>query len=101
MRRHAPVGTLAQIFTGARLWCALRGRAKTGRNRLEGRANRGALASLLQLVPSTQILFGTDFPPGGSSREVARLLADVRMFEASDLRAIDRENAVRLLPRLG
>jgi len=65
-----------------------------------GAANRGALASLLQLVTSTQILFGTDFPPGGSSSEVARLLAELRMFDASALRAIDRENAVSLLPRL-
>ena len=65
-----------------------------------GAANRGALASLLQLVTPAQILFGTDFPPGGSSREVAQLLADLRMFDASALRAIDRENAVRLLPRL-
>ena len=47
-----------------------------------------------------QILFGTDFPPGGSSLEVARLLADLRMFDAGALRAIDRENAVKLLPRL-
>ena len=65
-----------------------------------GAANRGALASLLQLVPSTQVLFGTDFPPGGTSREVAKALADVAMFDASAMRAIDRDNAVRLLPRL-
>ena len=65
-----------------------------------GAANRGAMASLLQLVTPAQILFGTDFPPGGSSREVAQLLADLRMFDANALRAIDRENAVRLLPRL-
>ena len=65
-----------------------------------GAANRGALASLLELVSPAQILFGTDFPPGGSSSEVARLLAELRMFDSSALRAIDRENAVRLLPRL-
>ena len=65
-----------------------------------GAANRGAIASLLQLVSPTQILFGTDFPPGGSSLEVAKLLAELRMFDASALGAIDRENAVRLLPRL-
>ena len=65
-----------------------------------GAANRGALASLLQLVTPSAILFGTDFPPGGSSREVAQLLADLRMFDAAAMRAIDRENAVGLLPRL-
>lgn len=65
-----------------------------------GAANRGAMASLLELVTSRQILFGTDFPPGGTSRQVAQLLAELRMFDASAMRAIDRENAVRLLPRL-
>jgi predicted TIM-barrel fold metal-dependent hydrolase len=65
-----------------------------------GAANRGAVASLLQLVTPAQILFGTDFPPGGASREVAQLLAELRMFDASAMRAIDRENAVGLLPRL-
>jgi len=64
-----------------------------------GAANRGAIASLQQLVPATQIVFGTDFPPGGTSAAVARTLADLGMFSAADLRAIDRENAVRLLPR--
>ena len=65
-----------------------------------GAANRGALASLLQLVPASQMLFGTDFPPGGTSLEIAKALADVGFFNESDLRAIERENAVRLLPRL-
>jgi 6-methylsalicylate decarboxylase len=67
---------------------------------LAGAANRGAIASLQQLVPSTQILFGTDFPPGGTSAAVARTLKEIGMFSDADLRAIDRENAVRLLPRL-
>jgi predicted TIM-barrel fold metal-dependent hydrolase len=65
-----------------------------------GAANRGALASLVQLVPSSQIVFGTDFPPGGTSAAVAKALTDVGLFSEIDLRAIDRENAVRLLPRL-
>ena len=65
-----------------------------------GAANRGATASLLELVTPSQILFGTDFPPGGTSRDVAQLLAELGMFNASAMRAIDRENAVRLLPRL-
>jgi len=66
---------------------------------LAGAANRGAIASLLQLVPTTQIVFGTDFPPGGTSASVAKTLREIGMFKDSDLRAIDRENALRLLPR--
>ena len=66
---------------------------------LAGAANRGAVASLLQLVPATQILFGTDFPPGGTSAAVAKSLSDMGLFSDADLRAIDRDNAVRLLPR--
>ncbi len=65
-----------------------------------GAANRGALASLLQVVASTQIVFGTDFPPGGTSAAAAKALADTGLFSESDLRGIDRGNAVRLLPRL-
>jgi predicted TIM-barrel fold metal-dependent hydrolase len=66
---------------------------------LAGAANRGAIASLLQLVATTQIVFGTDFPPGGTSAAVAKTLENIGMFSESDLRAIDRENALRLLPR--
>src|SRR5882672_3993030 len=65
-----------------------------------GAANAGAIASLLKLVTTAQVVFGTDFPPGGSSLDVARTLAELGLFSESDLRAIERENAVRLLPRL-
>ena len=65
-----------------------------------GAANRGALASLLQLVTPSQMLFGTDFPPGGSSLEIAKALAEVGIFSGGALRAVERDNAVRLLPRL-
>jgi predicted TIM-barrel fold metal-dependent hydrolase len=65
-----------------------------------GASNRGAMASLLELVTARQILFGTDFPPGGTSQEVAKLLAGLKMFDAAAMRAIDRDNALRLLPRL-
>jgi len=65
-----------------------------------GATNRGALASLLQLVPSSQVLFGTDFPPGGTSAEISKALAEVGFFNEGDLRMIERENAMRLLPRL-
>lgn len=64
-----------------------------------GATNRGALVSLLELVTTSQIVFGTDFPPGGSSAVVAKALAGTRLFSESDMRAIDRDNAVRLLPR--
>jgi len=67
---------------------------------LAGAANAGAIASLLKLVTTAQVLFGTDFPPGGSSLDVARTLAELGLFSESDLRAIERENAVKLLPRL-
>jgi 6-methylsalicylate decarboxylase len=66
---------------------------------LAGAANKGAVASLLQLVPPTQILYGTDFPPGGNSRDVLKTLAAIDMFSEADLRAVERDNAVKLFPR--
>ena len=66
---------------------------------LAGAANPGAVASLLKLVTTQQILFGTDFPPGGTGLDVANALVKLGVFSESDLRAVDRENAVRLLPR--
>jgi 6-methylsalicylate decarboxylase len=66
---------------------------------LAGAANKGAIASLLQLVKPSQIVFGTDFPPGGSAASAAAAIAATGMFSDADLRAIDRDNAVRLLPR--
>lgn len=66
---------------------------------LAGAANKGAVASLKVLVPASQILFGTDFPPGGTSLDVANSIAELG-FTESELRAINRDNAVRLVPRL-
>ena len=65
-----------------------------------GAANRGAIASLLELVSASQILFGTDFPPGGTNLALAKAVADLGFFKDGALRAIERDNAVRLLPRL-
>ena len=67
---------------------------------LAGAANAGAIASLLQLVTTAQVLFGTDFPPGAASVDIVKALSETRLFSERDLRAIDRDNAVRLLPRL-
>ena len=57
-----------------------------------------ALASLTKLIPVSQIVFGTDFPYRTAAEHV-KGLTDYG-FSASDLRSIDRDNAVRLLPRL-
>ena len=57
-----------------------------------------ALASLTRLVPASQIVFGTDFPYRNAAEHV-KGLADYG-FCASDLAAIERDNALRLLPRL-
>jgi 6-methylsalicylate decarboxylase len=65
-----------------------------------GATNRGAIASLKELVNADKILFGTDFPPGGSSESVARALRNIQMFSDGELRAIERDNAVKLIPRL-
>jgi len=51
-------------------------------------------------VSSDKIMFGTDFPPGGTSEAVARALRDLKMFSETELRAIERDNAVKLVPRL-
>jgi len=57
-----------------------------------------ALASLTRLIPVSQIVFGTDYPYRTAIDHV-KGLADYG-FSAADLQAIDRENAVRLMPRL-
>ena len=58
----------------------------------------GALAALVRVIPVTQVLYGSDFPfrPGGEANEG---LAQFH-FKPRDLRAIDRDNAIRLLPSL-
>lgn len=61
-------------------------------------AHPAALASLTQLVPATQIVFGSDYPYRTGEDHVKGLLE--YGFGAADLRAIERENALRLLPRL-
>jgi 6-methylsalicylate decarboxylase len=57
-----------------------------------------ALASLTRLIPVSQIVFGTDFPYRTASDHVKGLTE--YGFSAGDLQAIDRDNAVRLMPQL-
>ena len=56
-----------------------------------------ALASLTRLVDTSQILFGSDYPYRTGADHVKGLREFG--FSAADLRAIERENALRLLPR--
>lgn len=58
----------------------------------------GAMAALLKLVPAAQVLFGSDYPyfPPRAQLEALGALG----FTAAERRGIERDNAVRLLPRL-
>lgn len=58
----------------------------------------GALAALLSIVPPSQVLLGTDYPFRKPAEEIGGVGA--YKFSASELRAIERENALRLLPRI-
>ena len=63
--------------------------------------NPYTLPSFKKLVPTSHILFGTDFPlGGGSGLAVSKGLLDNGGFSETELHAIDRENALELLPRL-
>ena len=58
----------------------------------------GALAALSRLVSVQQVLYGTDFPFRDGAEANAGLAAF--RFKPRDLRAIERDNALRLLPTL-
>jgi len=61
-------------------------------------SNPSALGCLRSIVPVSQIMFGTDYPYRLGIEHVEGV-AGCR-FSASDAVAIDRDNALRLLPRL-
>src|SRR5262249_44950710 len=56
----------------------------------------GQLAALMKLVPGSQVLYGTDFPYR-TGLEAVEGLADYGFSEA-DLSAINRDNAMKLMP---
>jgi predicted TIM-barrel fold metal-dependent hydrolase len=58
-------------------------------------SNEVTIQALAKLVPVSQIVFGTDFPYRTGAEHVAGLAA---RFGPEDLAAIDRENALRILP---
>lgn len=59
-------------------------------------AHPGALASLMKLVNVSQVLFGSDYPYRTGEDHVKGLIA--YGYTDADLRAIGRDNAVRLMP---
>jgi predicted TIM-barrel fold metal-dependent hydrolase len=60
-------------------------------------ANAVTIGALAKLVPVSQIVFGTDYPYRTGAEHVAGLAA---RFGPDELKAIDRDNALRILPRL-
>ena len=56
------------------------------------------LAALMKLVPISQVMFGSDFPYRNGT-EAVEGVADYP-FSAADRRAIDFENAIRVMPGL-
>lgn len=62
-------------------------------------ANPVALGGLLQIVPISQLMFGTDVPYRTCLDHVTGLAGCG--FTPEEMRAIDRDNALRLLPRWG
>src|SRR5260221_2064069 len=57
----------------------------------------GALAALMKLVPVSQVVLGTDFPFRRAAEEIAGITS--YGFTVEDVRAIERDNAQRLLSR--
>jgi len=56
------------------------------------------LSSLMKLVPSSQVVFGTDFP-FLTAKSTAAELRETGLLSADDLRAIERGNAATLIPK--
>ncbi len=63
-----------------------------------GASSTGAMAALRDLAPATQILYGSDSPFVRAEAGLADLSRTP--FSADELRLIERDNALRLMPRL-
>jgi 6-methylsalicylate decarboxylase len=61
-------------------------------------SHSGALAALFKIIPISQVMFGTDFPYPGNDEVIAQL--NEWGFSIADRQAIDRDNALRLMPQL-
>jgi 6-methylsalicylate decarboxylase len=62
-------------------------------------ANRAAMSGLTAVIPTSQILFGTDYPYRTSIDHVKGLRSS-GVFTDAQLMDIERGNALKLLPRL-
>ena len=62
-------------------------------------ANPSALGCLKSVVPVSQVVFGTDYPYRQSIEHVEGIARCD--FSAEERRMIDRDNALRILPKLG
>jgi predicted TIM-barrel fold metal-dependent hydrolase len=60
-------------------------------------SNAVTLGALAQLVPVSHIVYGTDFPYRTAADHTKGVSA---YFKGDDLKAVDRENALRIIPRL-
>ena len=60
-------------------------------------SNAAAMSALKKVVPVSQIVFGTDYPFRTSLEHVDNLKS-CGVFNAAELRAIERENPLKLLP---
>jgi predicted TIM-barrel fold metal-dependent hydrolase len=60
-------------------------------------SNAVTIGALAKLVPISQIVYGTDYPYRTGLEHVKGLGA---VFAGADLMAIERENALRIIPRL-
>ena len=63
-------------------------------------SNKASMSALTAIIPTSQIVFGTDFPYRTSIDHV-KGLRDCGVFTDAQLMEIERGNALKLLPRLG
>jgi predicted TIM-barrel fold metal-dependent hydrolase len=59
-------------------------------------SNSVAIGALAKLVPISQLVYGTDYPYRTAAEHTKGLET---AFNGDDLKAIDRENALRIMPR--
>jgi predicted TIM-barrel fold metal-dependent hydrolase len=62
-------------------------------------SNKAAMSALTAVIPTSQILFGTDFPYRTAADHVNGL-RECGVFTEAQIRDIERDNALKLVPRL-